>query len=94
MNVYFPAGMTKALGGVEKGEAKHMLVPTETRQQQRIGADAHTRRGLQGDRRQKHRRSRIADKHGQQGRREIDARHQGKRPESPQSGHQPVGNGL
>ena len=25
-----PAGMTKALGGVEKGEAKHMLVPTET----------------------------------------------------------------
>ena len=26
----FPAGMTRALGGVEKGEAKHMLVPTET----------------------------------------------------------------
>ena len=30
MNVYCPAGMTKALGGVEKGEAKHMLAATVT----------------------------------------------------------------
>ena len=30
MNVYFPTGITRALGGVEKGDAKHMLVPTET----------------------------------------------------------------
>ena len=30
MNVYCPAGITKALGGVEKGEAKHILAATVT----------------------------------------------------------------
>ena len=30
MKVYCPAGMTSALGGVENGEAKHMLAPTVT----------------------------------------------------------------
>ena len=30
MNVYWPAGITSALGGVEKGEAKHMLAATVT----------------------------------------------------------------
>ena len=30
MNVYCPADITKALGGVENGEAKHMLAATVT----------------------------------------------------------------
>ena len=30
MKVYCPAGITRALGGVENGEAKHMLAPTVT----------------------------------------------------------------
>lgn len=30
MNVYCPAGITSALGGVENGEAKHMLAATVT----------------------------------------------------------------
>ena len=30
MNVYCPAGITSALGGVENGEAKHILAPTVT----------------------------------------------------------------
>ena len=30
MNVYWPAGITRALGGVEKGEVKHMLAATAT----------------------------------------------------------------
>ena len=30
MNVYWPADMTSALGGVENGEAKHMLAATVT----------------------------------------------------------------
>lgn len=30
MNVYCPAFMTRALGGVENGEAKHMLAATAT----------------------------------------------------------------
>lgn len=30
INVYRPAFMTKALGGVEKGEAKHILAATAT----------------------------------------------------------------
>lgn len=30
MNLYCPAGITSAFGGVEKGEAKHMLAPTAT----------------------------------------------------------------
>ena len=30
MNVYCPAGMTRAFGGVENGDAKHMLAPTVT----------------------------------------------------------------
>ena len=30
MNVYCPAFITKAFGGVEKGEAKHMLAATAT----------------------------------------------------------------
>lgn len=28
--VYCPAGITNALGGVEKGDAKHMLEATDT----------------------------------------------------------------
>ena len=30
MKVYWPAGMTNALGGVENGDAKHMLAPRVT----------------------------------------------------------------
>ena len=30
MNVYWPADITRALGGVENGEAKHMLAATVT----------------------------------------------------------------
>ena len=30
MNVYCPADITKALGGVENGDAKHMLAATVT----------------------------------------------------------------
>ena len=30
MNVYWPAGMTNVFGGVENGEAKHMLAATVT----------------------------------------------------------------
>ena len=30
MNVYCPTGITSAFGGVEKGEAKHMLAATVT----------------------------------------------------------------
>ena len=30
MKVYWPAGITKALGGVENGDAKHMLAATVT----------------------------------------------------------------
>ena len=30
MNVYCPAFMTRALGGVENGDAKHMLAATAT----------------------------------------------------------------
>ena len=30
MKVYCPAGITKALGGVENGEAKHIEAPTVT----------------------------------------------------------------
>ena len=37
MNVYWPAGITSALGGVEKGEAKHMLAPTATAKRKGTG---------------------------------------------------------
>ena len=30
MNVYCPAGITSAFGGVEKGDAKHRLAPNVT----------------------------------------------------------------
>ena len=37
MKVYCPAGITRAFGGVEKGEAKHMLAPTVTANRKGVG---------------------------------------------------------
>ena len=37
MKVYCPAGITKALGGVEKGDAKHIDAPTVTANRNGIG---------------------------------------------------------
>ena len=37
MKVYCPAGITKALGGVEKGEAKHIEAATVTAKRKGIG---------------------------------------------------------
>ena len=37
MNEYWPAGMTRALGGVENGEAKHMLAATVTAKRKGVG---------------------------------------------------------
>ena len=37
MKVYCPAGITRALGGVEKGDAKHMLAPSVTANRNGVG---------------------------------------------------------
>ena len=37
MNVYCPAGITSALGGVENGDAKQRLAPKETANKNGIG---------------------------------------------------------
>ena len=37
MKVYLPAGITKALGGVEKGDAKHMLAAILTANKKGVG---------------------------------------------------------
>ena len=37
IKVYWPAGNTRALGGVEKGEAKHMLAATDTANRKAMG---------------------------------------------------------
>ena len=37
MNVYWPAGNTRALGGVEKGDAKHIDAATVTAKRKGVG---------------------------------------------------------